>query len=247
MKLGAKDSTRFQEAVEEAARYISDHTNGYALPRATKAKARALWLTGKATEAADTYNALFGKFGAKAAGYPMVLCLDSGLQAGWAALDADDTGKARTYFTAAQTAIEAALPEALPADTAQLENWAATASVGEGFCLLKSGDSRGARSFFERKQSSTSLAASGVFAATLGLGEALLASGEAAEAQVHLARVSALDPSGRDRTARALLGLAKCMKALGDPKSDTQASILLAKVKGAYGDTPAAVEAAKVN
>ncbi len=247
MKLGAKDSGRFAEALDEAGRYISDHANGYDLPRAAKAKARALWLTGKAKEASDAYNNLFEKGNAKAAGYPSMLCLESGLQAAWSALDAADTGKARTYFTATQTAIEGMLTDATPADTPSLENWAATASVGEGFCLLKSGDSRGARSFFDRKKSDSTLAASGVFAATLGLGEALLASGEAAEAQVHLARVSALDPSGRDRTARALLGLAKCMQALGDPKADTQASILLAKVKGAYGDTPAALEAAKVN
>ncbi|MBL4769759.1 MAG: hypothetical protein JKY61_01105 [Planctomycetes bacterium] len=247
MKLGASDPARFQEAVDEANRYISDHANGHELPKATQAKARALWLTGKPMDAANLYNGLFEKGKAKAAGYPHMLSLNSGLQAAWAALDASDTGKARTFFTATQTAIEASIPEALPAETALLQNWAATASVGEGFCLLKSGDTRGAKSFFERKKSHSSLASSGIFAATLGLGETLLASGEATEAQIHLARVSALDPSGRDRTARALLGLAKCMKALGTPKADTQASILLAKVKGAYGDTPAAVEAAKVN
>ncbi|MDF1837414.1 MAG: hypothetical protein P1V35_06085 [Planctomycetota bacterium] len=247
MKLGASDAGRFTEAMDEAGRYISDHSTGFDLARATQAKARALWLTGKPQEASDLYNGLFEKGSAKAAGYPSMLCYESGLQAAWSALDAADTGKARTYFTATQTAIEGALGDAIPTQAPQLQSWAATASIGEGFCLLKSGDSRGARSFFEGKQSSSTLDASGVFAATLGLGEALLAAGEAAEAQVHLARVSALDPSGRDRTARALLGLAKCMKALGDPKAETQASILLAKVKGAYGDTPAAVEAAKVN
>ncbi|MCP5020448.1 MAG: hypothetical protein GY930_01620 [bacterium] len=246
MKLGATDSARFEEAADEAGRYITDHPNDHDLPRATQIKARALWLTGNAKDAATTYNSIFEKGKAKAAGYPSLLCLESGLQAAWAALDAADTGLARNYFTATQTAIEASLADASPADAASLTSWAANASVGEGFCLLKSGDSRGARSFFERKQSNATLAASGVFAATLGLGEALLASGDAAEAQIHLARVSALDPSGRDRTARALLGLAKCYQAFGDPKSDTQASILLAKIKGAYGDTPAAIQAAKV-
>ncbi len=247
MKLGATDAARFQEALDEAGRYITDHPNGYDLPKALQAKARTLRLTGKAKEAADTYNGLFEKGRAKAEGYPSLLCFESGLQAGWAALDGADTGQARTFFTATQTAIEAALPDAMPADSSLLESWAASASVGEGFCLLKSGDSRGARSFFERKLSSTTLAASGSYAAMLGLGEALLASGDAAEAHIHLARVSALDPSGRDRTARALLGLAKCYQAFGDPKSDTQASILLAKIKGAYGDTLAAAQAAKVN
>ena len=122
----------------------------------------------------------------------------------------------------------------------------AIAKTGEGFALLTSGDARGAKAFFENKMNQTDLAPAGQFSAALGLGEALLADGKPADAQIHLARVSALDPSGRDRTARAMLGLVKALRAANGPAAD-QASILLTKIKNAYGDTPAAFHAAKLN
>ncbi|MEZ5974870.1 MAG: hypothetical protein R3F17_03975 [Planctomycetota bacterium] len=244
MRIAAKDATRFAEAATEADRYMSDFATGREVPEAMRTKARALWLQGKAGEAADLYSALYDKGRTGTAGYPTTLCLEAALDGAWAALDNNDTGKARELFTACKAGFEAAAKDATGADASYLTGLAASADCGEGFCLLASGDKRGARSFFERRRSQD-LHPSGLALATLGLAESLLADGQAGDAQVHFATVSALDPTSRDRTARAMLGLAQSLKAVGSPTASEQVPILLAKIKGVYGDTPAALKAGR--
>jgi len=248
LNLGAKDPARLQECADEAQRFLDEFPNGRSVPEAMALKARALWIEGKPQEAMDAFLALYDKGQAKTPGFSPVLCLEAGMNAAWTSLELKNTGKARELFASCQPGFEALAKDAPAAERARLDGLAATASTGEGFCLLTSGDARGAKAFFERMIARTELAPAGKFSATLGLGEALLADGAAAEAQIHLARVSALDPSGRDRTARAMFGLAKALKAAGGNKaSQAQVAVLLAKLKSAYGDTPTAFYAAKWN
>ena len=246
LHLGATDAARFEECGTEAQRYIDDYANGRALPQAMALKARALWLQGKAELASAAFIELFEKGKAKTAGFPQTLCLKAGLDGAWTSLEYDNTGKARELFTACQAGFQTAAEEAAPGARASLASLAAISSTGEGFALLTSGDARGAKAFFENKISQADLSPAGQFSAALGLGESLLADGQAAEAQIHLARASALDPSGRDRTARAMLGLVKALRA-GEGPAAAQATILLTKIKTAYGDTPSAFHAAKLN
>ena len=247
MRLGAKDAAQYAECVAEADRYLEEFSNGSDVPEAMELKARALWVSGQPKEATAAYMALYEKGQNNTTGFPKETCLLAGLSAAWTSLDAKDTATARQMFSATQGALESAAADAVPNMRAKLIGQAAIAETGEGYCLLVSGDPRGAKSYFERMLGKANFAPQGQFSATLGLGEALLADGQAAEAQIHLARASALDPSGRDRTARAMLALAKCLRQVGTPESTTQASILIGKIKGAFGDTPSAFYAAKLN
>ena len=245
LKLGAKDAAQLTECAAEADRFLEEFSDGRDVPEAMALKGRALWLSGKAKEATASYLALYEKGRTNTPGFSKAQSTQAGLSAAWTSLDADDTGKARELFTACKLAFEAAAEEALPTERAKLLGNAAIAETGEGFCLLASGDPRGAKNYFERMLGKADFAPQGRFAATLGLGEALLADNQAAEAQIHLARASALDPSGRDRTARAMLSLARCLQKIGTQEATLQASVLITKVKGAYGDTPSAFHAAK--
>ncbi len=247
LRLGAKDAAQFAECVAEADRFLEEFSTGRDVPEAMQLKARALWLSGKATEATSAYLELYEKGRSDTPGFSKAQSTQAGMSAAWTSLDANDTAKARELFTACKIAFEAAAEEALPTDRSRLLGQAAIAETGEGFCLLASGDPRGAKSYFERMLGKAEFAPQGRYAATLGLGEALLADNQAAEAQIHLARASALDPSGRDRTARAMLSLARCLKAVGTDDAKLQASVLITKVKGAFGDTPSAFHAAKMN
>ncbi len=241
MKGGASDQNLFAEARDELDRFLSDHPSNRDVPEARYLRARAMHLAGDASAAAQEYLALFGeeKDGKPTTGYDLVLCYRAGLRGAQAHLDAGETDAARTAYTQLRSAVMNAAGSVDPADPRkhELDQLAARARLGEGFCMLASGSAAQAKTFFER--SLTSGSGEDVNGARLGKAAALLAEGAVREAQLEFATVSALDHTDRDRVARAMVGLAECTLRLGDKNAKESARALLEAVVARYGDTPA--------
>jgi outer membrane protein assembly factor BamD (BamD/ComL family) len=248
---GASDPSRFEEAVGEADRFLSDYPSGRDVPHARWVKARAHRLAGDAAAAAAGFEALYreGANNPPATGYDRETCLNAGLEAAEAYLAADDTLKARELFGALQgqfASLASTLTDAPAEVLARLAGAQGVASVGEGFCLLAGNQSAQARTFFEGKARRADAPAAEQYAARLGLAEALLAEGKLRDAQVEFAAVAALDYTSRERQARALVGLADTTQKLQDSDATTQARRWLKLVTGSFGDTPAARKAAEM-
>jgi hypothetical protein len=60
---------------------------------------------------------------------------------------------------------------------------------------------------------------------------------------VWFAKVTALEPTDRDRIAAALVGMARCARASEKKAENLDAGVWLAEVVAHYGDTPAATVA----
>jgi TolA-binding protein len=248
LKWGAQDPAQFKECVGEVDRFLSDHSKSARVPEARFLKARALHLDGDSTGAAAGFQSLFesGATG-DVPGYDKGFCLDAGLQAAWASLDAGDTQSARSLFTSLGSGYAGLIGEkqdAAPLELQRLRDAADVVSTGEGFCRLKGDQTQQARSFFESKARDRNLGAAGRSAAGLGLAQTLLAEGKYRKAQIEFARVAALDHTSRDRTARANVGFAEATMQLGDGDSADEARRRLTLVVEQYGDTPAAKRAA---
>lgn len=250
MRWGASDNAQFAEAATEAARFVEDNADNREIPKASMLQARALRLSGQPAEAAAIYEGLYQKGVAATDGYAMGLCLDAALEAAECFLETGDSGtlKARELFAATETGfadLAGSLDEAEPAVLARLANQRGAASVGEGFCLLVSGDANGARSFFEGRLRKAGAPPAELHAARLGLAKVHLAAGEGADAMVLFAQVSALDASSPDRVAAALLGLAESALAATTSNATEVARTSLKRVVESYGDTPSAAAAAE--
>ncbi len=242
MSQGAKDPEGFRQAVSASERFLADFPNHRDVPAARALQARATWLSGDAPRAAELLRALFQEGRAKTgSGYPIEGVHRAGLSAAETFLTAGEAAKAREMFNA----VDSSLAEALAAVTAGTPQHAALAELeslarqGEGRCLLASGNTSQARTFFQRERDASQTNTQR-FGAQLGLAEALLADGHAREAEIEFAQVSALDAGDRDRVARALLGLAECALRLPESTARQQARRWIQVVRDHYGDTPSA-------
>lgn len=243
MRLGTHDSNFFAEAQDAAAKFIADYADNLEVPLARGVQARAMLLTGDAAGAAELYTALASELqnGVPTPGYDLESTASAGLAAARAWVAAGDTIKAREAFAAAKTNLTTAVTNAEDEELkARLGRLLDRADLGEGWVLLASDNASGARTFFEGELNRNPDGSSAQrFGALLGLGEALLAEGETTRAQLALAKVAALDPVDRDRSARAQIGLARCALAnTGDPKSREHARTAAQTVLDRYGDTP---------
>ena len=244
---GARDASRFTEAAQEADRFLSAFTENRNVPEARMLKARSTHLTGDVSGAAAEYRAIFDESKAGSKGYDFTLCARAGLEAAHGLLNAPepDTLAAREVFGDLDSAIAAALSELdeNAIGRGELTALQERAQLGEGFVLLATeSQARQAKLFFEGKQSSAQTSsAARRFGITLGLALALQNSGEHQKARLQFLEVASLEPSNRDRTARALVGAAECFIELKDSTEwASEARKRLEEVTEKYGDTPAA-------
>lgn len=245
LDLGATEPVRIGEALSELETFLSDFANNRDVQRARHLQAQAIWLDGRAGEAAEAFRSLFeeGSGASPTPGFDRQLSLDAGLAAGRAFLAAGDSLRAKEIFGAldsAATTFAGQFAESSPERLAA-ERLATEARLGDGFVMLAAGQVAQAVPFFEARRSQGDAAMR--HAADLGLGEAYLAQNKLREAQVKFASVSALDFSDRYRAARARLKLAETHQKLADSASAALARKLLTEVVERYGDTPAAREA----
>lgn len=249
LKWGGEDPTRFVEAQTEAQAFLTQYPAHRETPRARMLLGRAQWLSGKPAEAGATFKALWSEMqGANTTqGYSVRDCLEAGVQAARALLEAKDTLGARELFAALEPQagpLAAGAPAEDPLKVVY-QCIADEAALGAGFVDLAAGQSKQALTFFQNKVSALSAQSSHAmrYGAHAGLGEALLAEGRAREASLHLARAAALDPQDADRAARALLKLAECYSKLEDSDARTQACTRLRALLEDAGTTPASLRA----
>jgi tetratricopeptide (TPR) repeat protein len=245
MRAGATDPASFETATEQVRLFLTKWPEHRLVPRARMLEARSLRLAGDATGATKLYTELYDELSGEEAttGYPVLLVLRAGLDGASSALEAGDTQTARSLFKRLESSVAPLLAQATADEDARrverLRALQAEVTLGEGYIKLADGDAAGARSFFEGLAGREPDAPGAMrFGIHLGLGEALLALGEHRLAQLEFAQVSALDPSGRDRVARALVGLAEAALALEDKDGRDQARTWLRTVIDEYGDTP---------
>lgn len=248
---GATDRNMFAECIQECDTFLSTYSESRGVPRAEWLKARSTWLSGDPATAAGMFKDLHDKGAGGSPGYDRVMSLEAGLSAAHAYLQSDDTATARTLFTSLEGALNQAVNDMAAEDPAlagKLTRLAGEASVGEGFCMLAGAQVADAIQFFQGKQrEGDSDGNSGKrFAATLGLGEAYAANGDLRKSQIELAKVSALEYSNPDRSARALLRLAEVTLQLGGTNATSQARTWINTLTGLYGGTPAAAGAAEL-
>lgn len=245
---GAEDPTRFTEAASEAQAFLAAYATSVEVPQVRMLHARALWLAGKPAEAGAAFRAIHSelKGDTPTEGYDKLLCLQAGIQAGRALLDAKDTLGAREVFTAleGQAGPLAAGAAADDANKPLLQAISDEAALGSGYVDLAAGQSKQALTFFSARfnQLRGDTPASARFAVLLGYGEALLAEGKAREAALQLAKVVGLD-ADRDRALRATLKMAEAYTKLPDADARNQACARVKDVLATGGDTPAAVRA----
>lgn len=249
-RLGTTDPSQYTLALEEFARFITDFPGNRELPEVRILQARTLRLRGgegDLAEAGTLYRGIFEDGGgeAPASGYDRLQCLEAGLEATRAFLAAEDTLAARELLGVLSNSIrsmsgaaEAGSPQLLA-----LDSLAAEVELGDGFVLLASKQATQAQSFFQARLQATDRPDALRFGAMLGLGEAYVAQGELRKAQLEFARVASIDYTDRDRTARALLGLAETMSRLGDTNGKAQAKARLTAITESFGDTPYAAPA----
>jgi len=249
LQWGAEDPTRFVEAVTEAQSFLTNHPANRETPRARRLLGRAQWLSGKPAEAAATFKALWAELqgSTPTQGYDVRDCLEAGIQAARAFLEAKDTLGAREVFAALESQAGPLAAGAADEDPLKLVFQSITdeATLGSGFVDIVAGQPKQALTFFQSKVGSLSATSSPAlrFGSMAGLGEALLADGKPREASVQLARAAALDPQDRDRSARAQIKLAECFTKLDDTDARTQACARVRSVLADAGSTPAALRA----
>jgi len=251
LELSTTNPDRISEAIEQAQRYIEDHSTSAELPAARALHARATWLSGDAAAAAPLFRALFQEAGAAeiTEGYSLIPCLLAGLQSARAYLAAGETLPAREIYSTLQQRADSAITtlEEESRDRAPLRRLSLEARAGEGFVLVASQQNRQAITFFESQLSSAGKTDSALrFACFLGLGEAQVAEKKLRTAQLNFSRVSSLDHTDRDRVARALFRLAESTRELSDPGSAGTVRSWLETVTTEYGDTPWAGPARKL-
>lgn len=245
---GAEDPTRFTEAANEAQEFLAAYATSLEVPQVRLLHARALWLAGKPAEAGAAFRAIHSelKGDTLTEGYDKLFCLQAGIQAGRALLDAKDTLGAREVFTAleGQAGPLAAGAAADDANKPLLQAISDEAALGAGYVDLAAGQSKQALTFFSARfnQLRGDTPASARFAILLGYGEALLAEGKAREAALQLAKVVGLD-ADRDRALRATVKMAEAYTKLPDADARNQACARVKDVLSTGGDTPAAVRA----
>ena len=240
---GATDATRFAEAAQEAAQFISDYGTNRALPRARAVQGRALWLSGDAAGAAAALQSLFQDGQSGAAGYPAVVSMQAGIDAAFAFLDAGDGDSARAAFDAVAAAAPGVTTDGLPtADVVRIEGLTEIASLAQGFVNLADGAYGRATSFFSGKVDGMKTGA-GKTAARLGHGEGLLGEAKFRAAQLALAEASALAYANQDLEARAMVGLGRAAAGAGDASTAKKQYELVQTVHGA---TPSAAKAAEL-
>ncbi len=247
---GADDANRYSECVAEIDRYLSDDPSGRRVPHARWVKARASLLAGDAATAAAGFRALYDSGVVQSAqGYDRTLCMDAGLEAAQAFLagDSPNTGTARELFASLEVAYgQAAALEGVGAEErVHLLAGQGRAAVGEGFCLLVSGDGSKAERFFQGRLSGATDNPAQRFSILYGLGLSLIAQGKYTQGLVELAKVSALDHTSRDRKAAALVAMAHAAIKLGTADAPALAKRWLTTVSTRYKDTPAAAQAAQ--
>jgi TolA-binding protein len=239
--------SRGSEAALESARkdceqFLSEFPTNREVPAARLLLGRVQRLAGDGPKAAETYAALFREAAAGTVGYPPLLSFLAGLGAGEAYLLIKDPAKAREIYLALESAIGPALANLPDGDAQRIQLAAAQseARLGEGYCLMASGSLAQAKTFFQGQISSAESNPVKRFGAQLGLGEVLLAEGNARAAQIEFAQVSAIDHTSKDRSARALVGLAESAIKL---QAKNDAKLWLEAVRTELGDTPAALKA----
>jgi TolA-binding protein len=242
LKHGRGNESALESARKDCELFLSEHPTNRAAPQARLLLGRILRLSGDGPKAAETYAALFREAAAATPGYPPLVCFRAGLGAGEAYLLVKDAAKARETYLALESAIGTALANLPDGDPLRVEFAAvqSEARLGEGFCLMAAGSLAQAKTFFQGQASGAESNPVKRFGAQLGLGEVLLAEGNARAAQVEFAQVSAIDHTSKDRSARALVGLAESALKL-QAKADAKA--WLDAVRTQYGDTPAALKA----
>jgi hypothetical protein len=247
---GASEPELFGEAASIAHAFVANFPTNREVPQARMLEARATWLGGNAADAAVLFRLLYGELrgDTPTVGYDRALCLDAGLCAARASLDAKDSIIAREIYRglAAQTARLAGDAPANSAARRALQAILDEASLGDAFAALADGATEPALAAFQARFDGpdANAAESRRLGVYLGLGEALLAAGKPREASLHLARVCAFDDTlDRDRTARATLDLALCLARLPDGNGRSQARPRLEALIADLGDTPSAVRA----
>jgi len=251
LKLATTNPDRISDAIEQAERYIDDHSEGAELPDVRALLARATRLSDDPAAAALLYRELFQEVSADAItpGYSLVPCLNAGLHAARAYLAADETLPAREIYSTLQQRADSAIAvlEEGSRDRGALRRLSLEARAGEGFVLIASRQNRQAITFFQSLLGSASKTESALrYAAFLGLGEAQAAEKRLREAQLNFARVSSIDHTDRDRVARALFRLAESTRELADPGSAGTVRTWLMAITTDYGDTPWASPARKL-
>jgi len=247
---GASEPARYREAASTAHAFVVSFPTNREVPRARMLEARATWLGGNAADAAVMFRMLYGELrgDTPTVGYDRSLCLDAGLCAARASLDAADALIARELYRALAAQTSRLLSE-LPASPAVRRDLGAIldeASMGDGFAALAEGATERATAVFQGQLGGAAEATSQgrLLVADLGLGETLLAAGRPREAALHFARVCALDDTlDRDRAARATLGLARCFAREQEENGRAQARTRLAALLADLGNTPAAFRA----
>jgi hypothetical protein len=239
---GTKAPEHFREAALEAERYVQAYPEARELPRARMLRARATWLSGDPAAAGAQYRALWEESLAAQS----ETGFRAGLMAARALLAAGDTLAAREIYTRLDTDLTAlgAGPDGGGGVPKALEAIQAEARLGEGFVLAASDQGRQAVAFFEgRLGDPASTLATARSALALGYALSLLAEERPLAAQVWFAKVTALEPTDRDRIAAALVGMARCARASEKKAENLDAGVWLAEVVAHYGDTPAATVA----
>jgi len=248
MQWGASDPTRFSEATSECEGYLSTYASNRDVPEVRMLQARGHWLAGKPAEAGAIYRAIYGELKGDTAsdGYDRLLCLRAGIQGARALLEAKDTLGAREIYTALESQT-GPLVAGLPAEDPLKPAYQAVldeAMLGSGYVDLAAGQSKQALSFFQGRVNSLSASSPSSlrYGACFGLGLAFAAEGKLREASIELAKVAALEPSDRDRIARATVELARVLSRLPDGDARQQACERIKDALARYGDTPAAVQ-----
>jgi hypothetical protein len=254
LELGARDASQFQAALDAFDSFLSEHSGSRDVPRVRALQARATWLRGNegdAREAGALYRSLFeaGTGATPTAGYSRLASLEAGVQAMHALVAAGDTLGAREVrgvMTSEINSYRGTLEEG-DADLAALDRLAAETELVEGYVLLAGGQAKQAESFFNTQLAGAQDAHSALrFGARHGLGLAQAAQGKHREASIQFATVASIDFTSRDRSASALLELARSMLALEDSGAAQEARKRLTVVVESFGDTPYAAEARKL-
>jgi len=248
MNLGAADPTRYGDALEEFSKFLTDYATDRAVPEVRLLQARCTLLRGEPGDAASAgalYRGIFeeGSGATVTPGYDQDACLEAGLASANALIEAGETSPAQEVLGVLSGAIRSklvSLEDGTP-EKRHLEALAGEAQLGTGFVKLAGGDARQAETFFQAQlQHAEGAPASVAFGARLGLGEALMAQSKLREASMD---VAAIDYTGRDRTARALLRLGECLAKLGDVDGKAQSELRWTTVLRSFGDTPSAAKA----
>lgn len=254
LRLGARDASQFQAAIDAFDSFLSDNPGSRDVPAVRALQARATWLRGNegdAAKAGGLFRSLFeaGTGATPEEGYGRLESLEAGLQAMHALVAAGDTLGAREIrgvMTSELNSLMGSLEDGDP-DLARLAVLAAETQLVEGYVLLAGGQGKQAETFFNSQLAGALDGPSALgFGARHGLGLAQAAQGNHRDASIQFATVASIDFTSRDRTASALLELARCMLALEDSGAAQEARKRLTLVAESFGDTPYAAEARKM-